>query len=122
MGAATAIPIFMEDSELARLAAVILYDVKQENLIPSIIEIPPIASYYNRPLEWFAQEVQGIDFIKSPIAEIDACATELLNLSISNVPEDSNFSVILSNKQSSYTWKLPRKEEQALANNGYEEE
>ncbi|MUG91219.1 ApaLI family restriction endonuclease [Scytonema sp. UIC 10036] len=335
MGTATAIPIFLEDSELARLAAVILHDVGQENLIPSAIEIPPSASYYNRPLEWFTQEVQGIDFVtlyltclqnvkdfetyfkclceihkrrrkyekilsaqplptmaqisprvllefgiiaspalaswmtwrkwfydidnraaqetgylfepilasvlggvsygsqnspvrrrnnakkgrqvdcivdklayefklrvtiaasgqgrfseeldfaedckqsgfhpvllvldptpstrledlsreysrvggeayigdrawehleeqagetmarfvehyvRRPIAEIDACATELLNLSISNVPEDSNFSIMLSNKQSSYTWKFSRQEEQALADNGDEEE
>ncbi|GAA6621697.1 hypothetical protein [Scytonema sp. NUACC26] len=62
------------------------------------------------------------NYVRRPIVEIDACATELLNLSISNVPEDSNFSIMLSNKQSSYTWKLPRKEEQALADNGYGEE
>ncbi|RUT03934.1 hypothetical protein DSM106972_048480 [Dulcicalothrix desertica PCC 7102] len=63
MGVATAIPIFLEDSELARLTAIILNDVEQQALISNTIQVPLNAKYYDLPLEWFTQEVQGIDFI-----------------------------------------------------------
>lgn len=63
MGAATAISIFLEDSELATLTAIILNDVERRELIPSNIQLPPDANYYNLPIEWFTQELEGIDFI-----------------------------------------------------------
>jgi hypothetical protein len=63
MGTATAIPIFLENSELARLAAIILHDLGKENLIPAEIEISSSTGYYELPLDWFAIEVVDIDFI-----------------------------------------------------------
>ncbi|MEC4814003.1 MAG: hypothetical protein SAK29_12125 [Scytonema sp. PMC 1069.18] len=63
MGLATATPIFLEDSELARLAAIILNDVGQHKLIPKAIHISSSTGYYELPLEWFITEVEGIEFI-----------------------------------------------------------
>lgn len=63
MGYATATPIYLEDSELVRIIAVILFDVGQETLIPSIIQMPPSAGYYDLPLDWFIQPVPNIDFV-----------------------------------------------------------
>jgi ApaLI-like restriction endonuclease len=63
MGIATTIPIFLEDSELARLVAVILNDVGQASLIPQTLQMPSCAEYYDLPLEWFIQSLPNIDFI-----------------------------------------------------------
>jgi ApaLI-like restriction endonuclease len=55
------------------------------------------------------------NYVKRPIGEIDTDIIDLLNLSIKNLPQDSSFSIELSNEQSSYTWKIPRSEDEALA-------
>lgn len=61
MGMATAIPVHLEDAELAKIAAVILADVGQN---PSDIgvQLPiKVTSYYDCPLDWF-REPAAVDF------------------------------------------------------------
>jgi ApaLI-like restriction endonuclease len=63
MGTATMIPIFLEDSELVKLTAIILNDIGRTELIPSNIQLPADTNYYNLPIEWFTQKLEGVDFI-----------------------------------------------------------
>ncbi len=63
MGTATMIPIFLEDSELVKLTAIILNDIGRTELIPSNIQLPADVNYYNLPIEWFTQKLEGADFI-----------------------------------------------------------
>lgn len=61
MGMATAIPIYLNDAELARIAAVILADVGQDNGDGEVRMPSGIDGYYDCPLEWFL-EPADIDF------------------------------------------------------------
>lgn len=60
MGLATALPIFLEDSELALVARVILSDIGHRQ-----DEVPDGASYYDLPLSWFQQAPsEAEDFVE----------------------------------------------------------
>lgn len=60
---ATAIPIYLEDGELARLASVIVSDVGQDSMSLVGMQLPSgTKAYYDCPLEWFTETTQEIDF------------------------------------------------------------
>lgn len=54
-------------------------------------------------------------YVRRPIAEVDACVSDLLKLSISNLPAESVFLVEISNQQETYSWRIHRHEDPALA-------
>ncbi|RUT03935.1 hypothetical protein DSM106972_048490 [Dulcicalothrix desertica PCC 7102] len=62
------------------------------------------------------------NYVRRPIAELDTETANLLNLSIKNVFEDSSFLVELSNEQSNYIWRIPRNEDEALADDEGDQE
>lgn len=64
LGAATALPVMLSDSELARLISVILADTGRADLIPAgVLEGTPAGwDYYQIPLEWFRQPLPSLDF------------------------------------------------------------
>ncbi len=69
MGLATAIPIFLEDAELAKLAAVILADVGHDSLPITGVQLPSgTGGYYDCPLEWFSEAATNADFVKTYLA------------------------------------------------------
>lgn len=61
MGMATALPVHLEDAELARIAAVILSDVGHDTGDVGVQLPPSTKSYYDCPLDWF-REPADIDF------------------------------------------------------------
>ncbi|GAB1541864.1 hypothetical protein NUACC21_45370 [Scytonema sp. NUACC21] len=65
MGLTTAIPIYLDDSELIRLATIILNDLNKR-LPPDIsLQLPnQLGNYYDLPLSWFQEGVYDADFTK----------------------------------------------------------
>jgi len=64
MGLATAIPVYLEDSELIRLTAVIMKDVNQDIPADLRINFPDgAAGYYDIPLAWFQDIQEKADFV-----------------------------------------------------------
>lgn len=64
LGPGTALPVLLSDVELLRLGAVVLADVSRADLWPNIIRPPNGTwSYYDIPLEWFATEGRGDQFL-----------------------------------------------------------
>jgi hypothetical protein len=74
LGAATALPILLEDSELAKLAAVILSDTGILNAVPELPTLPETAEgdYYKIPLGWFAEPIQTVDFAGTYLRCVEA--------------------------------------------------
>jgi hypothetical protein len=63
MGMATALPVSLGQSELTKIASVILRDIKHDTPA-SGIEFPPApADYYDCPLDWFTAEEPHADFV-----------------------------------------------------------
>ena len=65
LGLATALPILLEDWELAKLAAVILSDTAHPLAGAELPKLPETAGgdYYKIPLGWFAERVEIRDFV-----------------------------------------------------------
>lgn len=57
-------------------------------------------------------------YVRRPIAEIDAHATELLSLAIKPLPEESSFRIQLEGESGAFQWDVRRHEDQALAEDG----
>ncbi|NMG09337.1 ApaLI family restriction endonuclease [Brasilonema sp. UFV-L1] len=64
MGLATAIPIYLDDSELIRLVTIILNDLNK-TLPPEVYLLPQkVGNYYDLPLDWFKEPMHEADFTK----------------------------------------------------------
>jgi hypothetical protein len=65
LGLATALPILLEDSELGKLAAVILSDTGHSLAAAELPALPETANgdYYKLSLEWFAEKTEIKDFV-----------------------------------------------------------
>lgn len=70
LGAGTALPILLSDGELLKLLCVILQDISRSDLIPANVHPNGDGSweYYDFPIEWFAREAQGTEFL--PLYEL----------------------------------------------------
>jgi hypothetical protein len=64
LGAATALPILLEDWELAKLVSVILSDTGKSAVAAELAPLPEVAGgdYYRVPLAWFAERSTVADF------------------------------------------------------------
>lgn len=64
LGSATALPILLGESELAKLVAVILSDLDAAAVAPELPVLPNSAGgdYYQIPLKWFSEEANVSDF------------------------------------------------------------
>ncbi len=65
LGFGTALPIYLEDIELAKLIAVILADLGGAEVITPVPSLPdgPFQDYYQIPLSWFTSNNKIQDFI-----------------------------------------------------------
>jgi len=65
LGLATALPILLEDGELAKLSAVILSDTGHKLLAAELPALPEGSEgdYYKIPLGWFAEKAEINDFV-----------------------------------------------------------
>ncbi|NJR75354.1 MAG: hypothetical protein HC773_20380, partial [Scytonema sp. CRU_2_7] len=65
MGLATAIPIYLDDSELIRLVTIILNDLNK-TLPPEVSLLLPqkVGNYYDLPLDWFKEPMHEAEFTK----------------------------------------------------------
>ncbi|NJL50549.1 MAG: restriction endonuclease [Blastochloris sp.] len=66
LGPATALPVILEDGELARICAVILADIGRPDLIPKEVTISEVQSwdYYGLPLDWFSSQPKHKGFLE----------------------------------------------------------
>jgi hypothetical protein len=75
LGVATALPIWLQDAELAKLTSVILSDTGHRVAGAELPELPGQAGgdYYNIPLAWFAESAEIDDFVGTYLR----CAAEV---------------------------------------------
>jgi hypothetical protein len=71
MGMATAIPIYLEDAELARIAAIVLSDVGIDPAQLGLGIPKGITSYYDCPLAWFSATDTSADFAVVYLGALD---------------------------------------------------
>jgi DNA mismatch endonuclease Vsr len=74
LGQGRALPIYLEDSELAKLVAVIADDVGSSAVRPHVPTLPASSrgDYYNIPLSWFSEEADVSDFASIYLMCIEA--------------------------------------------------